>query len=50
MSFVCVSPAILVYRVFHNEAKRNIKVLHGIIHLLALILSIIGEQWEGVCE
>uniref|UniRef100_UPI0037E893A0 transmembrane ascorbate-dependent reductase CYB561 n=1 Tax=Semicossyphus pulcher TaxID=241346 RepID=UPI0037E893A0 len=34
--------AILVYRIFRNEAKRNVKVLHGIIHLLALILSIIG--------
>ncbi|XP_019960003.1 transmembrane ascorbate-dependent reductase CYB561 [Paralichthys olivaceus] len=34
--------AILVYRVFHNEAKRNVKLLHGIIHLLALIISIIG--------
>ncbi|XP_003964313.2 transmembrane ascorbate-dependent reductase CYB561 [Takifugu rubripes] len=34
--------AILVYRVFHNEAKRNIKILHGIIHLLALGISIIG--------
>ncbi|XP_044188458.1 transmembrane ascorbate-dependent reductase CYB561 [Thunnus albacares] len=34
--------AILVYRVFRNEAKRNVKVLHGIIHLFALIISIIG--------
>ncbi|KAG8006699.1 Cytochrome b561, partial [Nibea albiflora] len=34
--------AILVYRVFRNEAKRNVKLLHGIIHLLALIISIIG--------
>lgn len=34
--------AILVYRVFRNEAKRNVKLLHGVIHLLALILSIIG--------
>ncbi|XP_035472077.1 transmembrane ascorbate-dependent reductase CYB561 [Scophthalmus maximus] len=34
--------AILVYRVFRNEPKRNVKMLHGIIHLLALILSIIG--------
>ncbi|KAG7233881.1 hypothetical protein INR49_006467 [Caranx melampygus] len=32
--------AILVYRVFRNEAKRNVKLLHGIIHLLALIISI----------
>uniref|UniRef100_A0A671X0N3 Transmembrane ascorbate-dependent reductase CYB561 n=1 Tax=Sparus aurata TaxID=8175 RepID=A0A671X0N3_SPAAU len=34
--------AILVYRVFRNEPKRNVKVLHGIIHLLALIIGIIG--------
>lgn len=34
--------AILVYRVFRNEAKKNVKLLHGIIHLLALIISIIG--------
>ncbi|XP_070837187.1 transmembrane ascorbate-dependent reductase CYB561 [Chaetodon trifascialis] len=34
--------AILVYRVFRNEAKRNVKLLHGIIHLLALIASIVG--------
>ncbi|XP_029945691.1 transmembrane ascorbate-dependent reductase CYB561 [Salarias fasciatus] len=34
--------AILVYRVFRNEAKRTVKVLHGVIHLLALIISVIG--------
>ncbi|XP_077390955.1 transmembrane ascorbate-dependent reductase CYB561 [Festucalex cinctus] len=34
--------AILVYRVFRNEAKKNVKVLHGVIHLLALIISIVG--------
>ncbi|XP_071399236.1 transmembrane ascorbate-dependent reductase CYB561 [Centroberyx affinis] len=34
--------AILVYRVFRNEAKRNVKLLHAVIHLLALIISIIG--------
>lgn len=37
-------PAILVYRVFRNEPKRNIKILHGVIHLLALIISIVGEK------
>ncbi|XP_068193330.1 transmembrane ascorbate-dependent reductase CYB561 [Antennarius striatus] len=34
--------AILVYRVFQNEPKKVVKVLHGIIHLLALIISIVG--------
>ncbi|XP_029365290.1 transmembrane ascorbate-dependent reductase CYB561 isoform X2 [Echeneis naucrates] len=34
--------AILVYRVFRNEKKRNVKVLHGVIHLLAIIISIVG--------
>ncbi|CDQ72958.1 unnamed protein product [Oncorhynchus mykiss] len=34
--------AILVYRVFRNESKRNIKVLHAVLHLLALIISIVG--------
>ncbi|XP_077590703.1 transmembrane ascorbate-dependent reductase CYB561 [Stigmatopora nigra] len=34
--------AILVYRVFHQEPKKNVKMLHGIIHMLALIVSIIG--------
>ncbi|XP_068615565.1 transmembrane ascorbate-dependent reductase CYB561 [Brachionichthys hirsutus] len=34
--------AVLVYRVFRNEAKRTTKLLHGIIHLLALILGVIG--------
>nr|XP_046272207.1 transmembrane ascorbate-dependent reductase CYB561 [Scatophagus argus] len=34
--------AILVYRIFRNEAKKNIKLLHGMIHLLALVISIVG--------
>ncbi|XP_075879842.1 transmembrane ascorbate-dependent reductase CYB561 [Nelusetta ayraudi] len=34
--------AILVYRVFRNEPKRNIKILHGVIHLFALVISIVG--------
>lgn len=38
------SAAILVYRVFRNETKRNVKLLHGIIHLLALIISTVGES------
>uniref|UniRef100_A0A3P9MLI3 Transmembrane ascorbate-dependent reductase CYB561 n=2 Tax=Oryzias latipes TaxID=8090 RepID=A0A3P9MLI3_ORYLA len=34
--------AILVYRVFSNEAKKKVKLLHGTIHLLALVTSIVG--------
>ncbi|XP_033827449.1 transmembrane ascorbate-dependent reductase CYB561 [Periophthalmus magnuspinnatus] len=34
--------AILVYRVFRNEAKRSVKLLHGVVHLLALIVTIVG--------
>ncbi|XP_072299779.1 transmembrane ascorbate-dependent reductase CYB561 [Eucyclogobius newberryi] len=34
--------AILVYRVFRNESKKSVKLLHGTIHLLALIVSIVG--------
>ncbi|CAL8301435.1 unnamed protein product [Merluccius merluccius] len=34
--------AILLYRVFPRESKRNLKMLHGSIHLLALLISIIG--------
>lgn len=45
----CLSPAILVYRVFRKEPKKNIKLLHGIIHLLALIISIVGERERSAC-
>ncbi|KAJ8364733.1 hypothetical protein SKAU_G00135640 [Synaphobranchus kaupii] len=34
--------AILVYRVFRNESKRSIKILHAVLHLIALIFSVIG--------
>ncbi|CAL8265863.1 unnamed protein product [Gadus morhua 'NCC'] len=34
--------AVLLYRVFPRESKRNLKILHGSIHLLALLVSIIG--------
>ncbi|KAG7492308.1 hypothetical protein MATL_G00013620 [Megalops atlanticus] len=34
--------AILVYRVFRNESKRSIKILHAMLHLFALIVSIVG--------
>ncbi|XP_061741025.1 transmembrane ascorbate-dependent reductase CYB561 [Nerophis ophidion] len=34
--------AVLVYRVFRKEASKNVKILHGVIHLLALIISVVG--------
>ncbi|XP_038483115.1 transmembrane ascorbate-dependent reductase CYB561 isoform X1 [Canis lupus baileyi] len=34
--------ALLVYRVFRNEAKRTTKVLHGLLHVLALIIALVG--------
>ncbi|XP_023676605.1 transmembrane ascorbate-dependent reductase CYB561 [Paramormyrops kingsleyae] len=34
--------AIMVYRVFRNEAKRSVKVLHAALHLIALVISIVG--------
>lgn len=34
--------ALLVYRVFHNSKKIYIKILHGCLHLLALIFAIVG--------
>ncbi|XP_039595497.1 cytochrome b561 isoform X1 [Polypterus senegalus] len=34
--------AILVYRVFRNEKKRTTKILHGVIHVIALVISIVG--------
>jgi len=34
--------AILVYRVFRNERKTTVKVLHTVIHVLALIFSAVG--------
>lgn len=40
--------AILVYRVFRNESKRNVKILHAVLHLLALIISIVGKACVGV--
>ena len=35
--------ALLVYRVFRKEAKRTTKVLHGLLHVLALITALVGE-------
>uniref|UniRef100_A0A667WJC8 Transmembrane ascorbate-dependent reductase CYB561 n=1 Tax=Myripristis murdjan TaxID=586833 RepID=A0A667WJC8_9TELE len=34
--------AVLVYRVFPNEQRRSVKLLHAGIHLLALVISIVG--------
>lgn len=38
-----VPTALLVYRVFRNEAKRTIKVLHGLLHVFAFIIALVGE-------
>ncbi|XP_072343047.1 transmembrane ascorbate-dependent reductase CYB561 [Scyliorhinus torazame] len=34
--------AILVYRVFKNESKTTVKILHGGIHLISLVATIVG--------
>uniref|UniRef100_F6XMA2 Transmembrane ascorbate-dependent reductase CYB561 n=1 Tax=Monodelphis domestica TaxID=13616 RepID=F6XMA2_MONDO len=34
--------ALLVYRVFRNEAKRTTKILHGLLHVFALIIALVG--------
>ncbi|XP_020853230.1 transmembrane ascorbate-dependent reductase CYB561 isoform X1 [Phascolarctos cinereus] len=34
--------ALLVYRVFRNEAKRTTKILHGLLHIFALIIALVG--------
>ncbi|XP_005402282.2 PREDICTED: cytochrome b561 [Chinchilla lanigera] len=34
--------ALLVYRVFRKEAKRTTKVLHGLLHVFAFIISLVG--------
>ncbi|XP_019493303.1 PREDICTED: cytochrome b561 [Hipposideros armiger] len=34
--------ALLVYRVFRNEAKRTVKVLHGLLHVFAFIIALVG--------
>ncbi|GCB83271.1 hypothetical protein scyTo_0023661, partial [Scyliorhinus torazame] len=33
---------ILVYRVFKNESKTTVKILHGGIHLISLVATIVG--------
>uniref|UniRef100_A0A8D0TU50 Transmembrane ascorbate-dependent reductase CYB561 n=1 Tax=Sus scrofa TaxID=9823 RepID=A0A8D0TU50_PIG len=35
--------ALLVYRVFRNEAKRTTKILHGLLHVLAFVIALVGE-------
>ncbi|XP_032058788.1 cytochrome b561 [Aythya fuligula] len=34
--------ALLVYRVFRNEAKRSTKMLHALLHGLALVIALVG--------
>ncbi|XP_011384897.1 cytochrome b561, partial [Pteropus vampyrus] len=34
--------ALLVYRVFRNEAKRTTKILHGLLHVFAFIIALVG--------
>lgn len=41
MVFLC-GDALLVYRVFRHETKRATKILHGALHILALIISLVG--------
>ncbi|XP_066996757.1 transmembrane ascorbate-dependent reductase CYB561 [Anabrus simplex] len=36
--------SIMVYRAFPNNSKRNLKLTHAIIHVIAFILSVIGLQ------
>lgn len=32
-----------MYRVFRKEAKRTTKILHGLLHVVALIIALVGE-------
>uniref|UniRef100_A0A8C5PZ96 Transmembrane ascorbate-dependent reductase CYB561 n=1 Tax=Leptobrachium leishanense TaxID=445787 RepID=A0A8C5PZ96_9ANUR len=41
MVFLC-GDALLVYRVFRNETKKATKILHGVLHIFALIISLVG--------
>uniref|UniRef100_A0A5G2RE21 Transmembrane ascorbate-dependent reductase CYB561 n=1 Tax=Sus scrofa TaxID=9823 RepID=A0A5G2RE21_PIG len=36
------SAPLLVYRVFRNEAKRTTKILHGLLHVLAFVIALVG--------
>lgn len=40
-----IPTALLVYRVFRNEAKRTTKVLHGLLHVFAFVIAVVGEFW-----
>ncbi|KAL6073649.1 hypothetical protein STEG23_023535 [Scotinomys teguina] len=34
--------ALLVYRVFRKEAKRTTKILHGLLHVVAFVIALVG--------
>ncbi|XP_007527715.1 transmembrane ascorbate-dependent reductase CYB561 [Erinaceus europaeus] len=34
--------ALLVYRVFRKETKRTAKILHGLLHVLAFVIALVG--------
>lgn len=34
---------VLVYRVFRDESKRSVKILHALLHMMALIISVVGK-------
>lgn len=42
-TFPLIPAALLVYRVFRNEAKRATKILHGLLHVFAFIIALVGE-------
>ncbi|XP_053555756.1 transmembrane ascorbate-dependent reductase CYB561 [Bombina bombina] len=41
MVFLC-GESLLVYRVFRHETKRATKILHAVLHVLALFISLVG--------
>lgn len=43
LTFPLIPAALLVYRVFRNEAKRATKILHGLLHVFAFIIALVGE-------
>uniref|UniRef100_A0A8C9FQ76 Transmembrane ascorbate-dependent reductase CYB561 n=1 Tax=Pavo cristatus TaxID=9049 RepID=A0A8C9FQ76_PAVCR len=41
--------ALLVYRVFRNEARRSTKALHALLHGLALLIALVGgASWPSL--